>query len=115
LTAGALKGSRNLEPQIWKEENGMKKKLIRSSVWMVLVILGLFAIASMASDVPRITKEKLAGKLGQSDLVIIDVRLGTDWSGSELKIKGAVREDPREVNSWAGKYPKEKTLVFYCA
>jgi hypothetical protein len=26
-----------------------------------------------------------------------------------------VREDPQAVDSWAGKYTKEKTLVLYCA
>jgi len=38
-----------------------------------------------------------------------------DWTGSDLKIRGAVREDPLAVDSWANKYPKDKTLVFYCA
>jgi rhodanese-related sulfurtransferase len=47
-------------------------------------------------------------------LVIIDVRLGKDWTDSDLKIKGAVREESEAFESWAKKYPKDKTLVFYC-
>jgi hypothetical protein len=30
-----------------------------------------------------------------------------------LKIKGAVREDPKQVSSWIDKYPKDKLLVLY--
>ena len=61
------------------------------------------------------TKEELKAMLGNPDLIIIDVRYGRDWTDSELKIKGAVREDPETFDSWAKKYPKDKTLVFYCA
>jgi rhodanese-related sulfurtransferase len=32
-----------------------------------------------------------------------------------VKIKGAVREDLEKVDTWMNKYPKDKTLVFYCA
>jgi hypothetical protein len=38
-----------------------------------------------------------------------------DWADSDLKIKGAVREDPKVFESWANKYPKDKTIVLYCA
>jgi len=60
------------------------------------------------------TKEELKAMLGSPNLVVIDVRYGKDWTDSDLKIKGAVREDPRAIVSWANKYPKDKTLVFYC-
>jgi rhodanese-related sulfurtransferase len=61
------------------------------------------------------TKEELKAKLDDLNFIVVDVRLGTDWAGSDLKIKGAVREEPEAVESWANKYPKDKTLVFYCA
>jgi rhodanese-related sulfurtransferase len=61
------------------------------------------------------TKEELRAMLGNPNLVVIDVRYGRDWTDSDLKIKGAVREDPGAIDSWANKYPKDKTLVFYCA
>ena len=66
-------------------------------------------------DAPRMTKEELKAVLGNPDLFIIDVRYGKDWTDSDLKIRGAVREDPEAFKSWASKYPKDKTLVFYCA
>jgi|GEM_PF-5377617 len=31
------------------------------------------------------------------------------------KIKGALREDPKTIDEWASKYPKNKTIIFYCA
>ena len=66
-------------------------------------------------DAPRVTKDDLKAILGNPDLIIIDVRYGRDWTDSGLKIGGAEREDPEAFDSWAKKYPKDKTLVFYCA
>ena len=66
-------------------------------------------------DAPRMTKDDLKAMLGNPDLLIIDVRYGKDWTDSNLKIRGAVREDPETFNSWVNKYPKDKTFVFYCA
>ena len=61
------------------------------------------------------SKEDLQTMLGNPEVVIIDVRAGGDWSAGDSKIKGAIREDPGKVDSWMDKYPKDKTLVFYCA
>jgi hypothetical protein len=69
--------------------------------------------ASEAKDIPRMTKEELKPMLGSPDVVVVDVRTASEWDGSDLKVKGAIREDPKKVNSWADKYPKDKTLVFY--
>jgi predicted sulfurtransferase len=81
-----------------------------------LAMVVTFAITAMAQeDVPRMTKEELKAMLDSPDLVVVDVRMGKDWKASELKIKGAVREDTAEFESWAEKYPKDKTLVLYCA
>ena len=59
------------------------------------------------------TKEDLKSKLDNPDVIIIDVRSGSGWDGSTLKIKRAIREDPKDVISWMEKYSKDKTLVFY--
>lgn len=63
---------------------------------------------AVAQEVPKITKEEIKGMLDNAEVTIVDVRLGKDWDGSKLKIKGAVREDPRKVSSWIDKYPKGK-------
>ncbi len=88
-----------------------------------LVILGIAlacvativtAAAAAGEEVPRMTKEQAEAMLGNPDLVILDVRKAADWDGSDSKIRGAIREDPSNVNVWADKYPKGKTLLLYC-
>ncbi len=81
---------------------------------LCLTVVGISTLRALAQEAPRITKEDLKETLG-SDVIIIDVRSGPDWENSELRIKGALREDPENVNSWISKYSKEKTLVLYCA
>jgi rhodanese-related sulfurtransferase len=71
--------------------------------------------AVKATDVPRMAMEELKNLLGKPGVVIIDVRASSDWDASDSKIQGAVREDPKRVGSWLETYPKEKTLIFYCA
>ena len=81
---------------------------------LVFLLAGITAVAASATDIPRITAEELKAMLGDPDLVIIDVRVERDWMASTLKIPGAVWEDFFEVETWAGKYPKDKTIVLYC-
>lgn len=90
----------------------MKKRMSKLLLFTFFTI-GIFTTLALSADVPRMTKEELKAMLGNPDLIIIDVRIGSDWSGSDLKIKGAVREDPQTISSWANKYAKDKTLVFY--
>ena len=75
---------------------------------------GVVMAMGQGVEVPRMTKEELKTMLGNPDLIIIDVRIERDWKASELKIKGAVWEDFMEVETWAQKYPKDKTIVLYC-
>jgi rhodanese-related sulfurtransferase len=82
---------------------------------VTLVFTAGFIGAAAAKDVPRMTKEDLKGKLGDSNIVIIDVRTGSDWKASDVKIKGAVRKKAGKVSKWASDYDKNKTIVLYCA
>ena len=91
----------------------MKKKWIMAV--SVLFLIEALTTFSRAADAPRMTKEELKAMLDSPNLILIDVRTQRDWKESDLKIKGAVREDPGAVESWVNKYPKDKTLVFYCA
>ena len=86
----------------------------------LLVVIGLFLSMALvfpvlAAETPRIEKEKLKNMLGKPELILIDLRAGADWKASTQKIKGAVREDPDQAETWMKKYPQDKTLVFYCA
>lgn len=90
---------------------------------ILLLILPIALCGAMAAvstravaqeEVPRITKEKLRASLDNADVVIIDVRILKDWSASDYLIKGARRENPMDTNFWYN-YPKDKTMVLYCA
>lgn len=67
---------------------------------------------AFASSHGAITTDELNAMLG-SDVVVLDVRSGRDWSSSEFKIKGAVRANPSEFSNWAMKYPPDTKLVLY--
>jgi rhodanese-related sulfurtransferase len=91
----------------------MKRKLL---VVLVLISMGVvWATLANSEDAPRMTKDELKATLGNPDLTIIDVRYGKDWTRSDMKITGAIREEPGKVKSWAVKYPKDKPIVLYCA
>lgn len=77
------------------------------------LLLSLPAMA--AKDAPLISKEELKGALGKPGLTIIDVRSPEDWTKSDKKIKGAVREDPKASKDWGKKYAKDADIVVYCA
>ncbi len=93
----------------------MRKLILLMAIAMVFAAAAFIATPAAAQDVKRMTIEELKGMLGNPDLVIVDVRRDGDWKSSKVKIKGAVREDQDKVDAWMNKYPKDKTLVFYCA
>lgn len=92
---------------------------------LTLMVLSVFSLACAASavagaafvgdKVPRMEATELLAKIDSPDIVIIDVRRGADWEGSEMMIKNAVRKAYNDVDGWAGDVPKDKTLVLYCA
>ena len=92
----------------------MKRGFLIGSVFMFLG-LGIGLPLVLSADVPRMTPDELKPLLGNSDLILLDVRSGKDWKDSDLKIQGAVREEPGEIKDWSQKYSKEKTIVLYCA
>ncbi|MBI5578306.1 MAG: hypothetical protein HY895_04065 [Deltaproteobacteria bacterium] len=89
--------------------------------WVRVLLVALLAFVSypgtggLAAEAPRMEKEQLKTQLGNPDVVVLDVRAFTDWAMTKEKIKGAVRENPRNLEDWSGKYPKDKTIVLYCA
>ena len=88
-------------------------KRVVSTVTLLLIVLACGA--ARAGDAHTMTKEQLLPMLGKPDVIIIDVRTNYDWDKSKEKIKGAVREEGTKFNSWMKKYPKDKTIVLYCA
>jgi hypothetical protein len=94
---------------------GKNFKNITSLIILPLLMLLTGISMSVAKDVPIMTKEELKAQLDSSDVMILDVRKGKDWKSSEFKIKGANRANPKELDKLAATYPKDKTLVLYCA
>ncbi len=66
-----------------------------------------------AQEPPRVDKETLKSWLSDPQVLILDVRAPKDWHVSDKKIKGAVRQDPKEVKTWAASLPKDKKIVLY--
>ncbi len=86
------------------------------SLLLSCLVLVLYACStSGAGEVTTISKDQLKEKLAKPDVTIIDVRANPDFESSEWKIQGARREVPTDVTQWMGKYPKDKTIVLYCA
>ncbi len=79
----------------------------------IFMVWGVWVVTAMALEIPKISKEELKSMLGKPEVVVIDVRTLWDRKMSLKQIKGAVREDPDAVKSWAKKYSKEKTIVLY--
>lgn len=90
--------------------------LIRNSkVLLTGLIVLLLASSAYAGNFTPVSKDQLKADLSKSSVRIIDVRTDNDWASSPWKIKGAVREDPNTVDQWMSEYPKEATIVLYCA
>lgn len=65
--------------------------------------------------VPRIALTKAKSMLGNPRVLFVDVRTARDIAESGDRIPGAPWEDSHNVAAWASSYPKDKTIVFYCA
>lgn len=103
------------------KERIMKLRIIGASFSLALVLCLAMAASAIAGaafagdKVPRMDTKELLSKIDSPDILIIDVRRGADWNGSELMIKNAERRAFNDVDSWAGDLPEGKTLVLYCA
>jgi len=87
---------------------------MKKLVVLLLALSFLSAPPLFAASVPKMDKDELKSLLGSDNLVILDVRLGGDWSSSEFKIKDSVRLTESDL-SMVEKYPRDATLVLYCA
>lgn len=91
----------------------------KPAVILPLLIFLAALLAGCGSDatskVPRVDKDTVKGWLDDPAVMIIDVRASGDWAASDKKIKGAIRQDPQQADSWAKGLPQEKKIVLYCA
>lgn len=96
-------------------EDRMRMTRLASLVVICLGVVLMAAISARAAEAPRMSTEQLKSMIEDPNVIVIDVRQDNDWAESNTKIKGAVRENPAQPTAWMNKYPKEKTLVFYCS
>jgi len=92
----------------------LRKRMILT-VFIFTAVFTLLTSSGIAADINKMTKEELKKIMNEDTVLILDVRTGRDWSSSEFKIKGADRVNPKEFDTWSNKYPKDNTLVLYCA
>jgi hypothetical protein len=90
-------------------------KLHQTHLFLHFLGMGMFVSPLLSADAARMTKDELKALLGNPNLILLDVRTGSDWKDSDLKIQGAIREEPEQIKSWSKKYSKEKIIVLYCA
>ena len=86
------------------------------TIVITLVLVALSAIAMAANDgVPRITKEQLKAKMEKGeDIIVLDVRTGMSYKGSDIKIKGAMRIPPDAIDIRYKELPLDKEIITYC-
>jgi rhodanese-related sulfurtransferase len=81
----------------------------------VMAILITTSHEISATEIPRITKEEARELMDNPDVVFLDVRSGSDWRASDIKINGAVHEDSTNLKDWISNYDMKKTYILYCA
>jgi len=95
-----------------------QRNLVDTTVLIIVLLAGILLCRTAASaasiEVPRISIERTKQMLANPEVVIIDVRTAKTWWRSPNKIENAVREELGSLERWADKYPKNKTLIFYC-
>ena len=86
-------------------------------IWVVLmaVLASLSAGLAAKPEVKDVTPATLKGMLGDPRVMVIDVRIPKAWADSKKMIKGAVRQDPGKVPTWAKTLPKDQKIVLYCS
>ena len=106
---------------------GCKFSTVLLSVLIAMSFIGCAATQEKTGDFKKsevmvseggvlfVSKKALKARLDDPSLAILDVRKMADWTDSNAKIKGAVRENHWEVEKWASKYPKDRIIVTYCA
>lgn len=88
-------------------------------MYALITVLGIFLLPYLviAADdgVPRITKEELKAKMDKGqDVIVLDVRTGRSYDGSNVKIKGAMRIAPDDVETRYTELTKDREIITYC-
>ena len=91
----------------------MRKTKFRVMALALSLMLAFTWSCGSGEKVPLLDRETIKSCLSDHEVIILDVRAPKDWNVSDKKIKGAVRQDPDEVATWADNLPKNKEIVIY--
>ncbi|MHB8066303.1 MAG: hypothetical protein ACYDIC_00225 [Desulfobaccales bacterium] len=91
----------------------MRKTKFRAMAIAVSLMLAFTWSCGSGEKAPLLDKENIKSQLFDPEVFILDVRAPKDWNVSDKKIKGAVRQDPDGVTTWAKNLPKDKKIVLY--
>jgi hypothetical protein len=87
-------------------------------VLLSLLVVGLMTVPALGfgpNDVKKITVHELNEKMARGDRVIVlDMRVGGDYTHSNLKIKGDVRMPLQSIDTRANELPMGYEIVTYC-
>lgn len=87
-----------------------------AGILFMLFVLAVPVLAQGPDDVPRITVQELKASIEKNEAVtVVDVRSRGSFERSDVKIKGAVRIAPNELNERASELPSGRDLIFYCS
>jgi rhodanese-related sulfurtransferase len=85
---------------------------------IVTVLTGCLLMAAPVfahhPDTTAIDSGKLNSMFDSEELVILDVRMHSDYSKSKSQIKGAQRTSMKKLKNWVATIPKGNTVVVYC-
>jgi len=89
------------------------RKVLAAAVLTVLFVA--HSLAFGPEGVPRITVDELKSRMGDAaPPVILDVRSKSSYEISNVKVKGAVRIPPGELEARADELPADREIVAYC-
>jgi hypothetical protein len=73
-----------------RKENAMIITRIKTLMILLAFVLATLITTSqavLADEIPRITKEEAKEMMDNPDVVFLDVRSGSDWRASDIKIR----------------------------
>ncbi|MHB9075547.1 MAG: hypothetical protein ACYC6G_18740 [Desulfobaccales bacterium] len=91
----------------------MRKTKFLAMALAVSLMLAFTCSCGSGEKAPLLDKETIKSWLSDCTVIVLDVRAPKDWNVSDKKIKGAVRQDPDEVKTWAASLPRDKKIVLY--
>ena len=97
-------------------KNSLLKGIVFSLLALAWSILAIPCVLLAADSISRITIQELKSKMdNHENIFIIDVRTGTDYASSKVKIKGAARIPVDQLAERSKEIPADSEIIAYCS